>query len=213
MNTPATRISLLQRLLDRDDAEAWEAFDAIYRPVIYRLLGKWGLQEADRHEVAQEVFSAVSQSLRKFHHREDIGSFRGWLTTITRNKLVDMLKSRERLPESIGGSDFQTWLAECPQPESLASAGQGLSRWDLEQRRALFAWAAKKVQHKVQPSTWRAFQQTAVRGVAPCDVAKEMKTTVGWVYVARSRVLARLRELVEATGEIEWGPEEDHHAM
>lgn len=201
MESPATRKSLLLRLSDRKDGEAWGIFHAIYRPVLDRLLSQWGLQEADRQEVIQEVFTAVAASIRGYRTQSHAGAFRGWLATITRNKVVDLLRDQKKFPQTLGGSDFLQWLATCPEPN--AQFGSELSRWDIEQRRSLFHWAALQVQRNVQPRTWQAFYLTAVRGKDVSQVAEEMEASPGWVYVARSRVLARLKDIIQNLGEID----------
>lgn len=203
MTTPMTSPSLLNRLLDHKDADAWATFDSIYRPALDRLLTNWGLQTADRQEVIQETFAAVSKSLAGYRPQAENGSFRGWIAKITRNKMVDLLKAKQRLPQTAGGSDFQVWLAQCPDEGQVVEGIHALSRWDLESRRAVFAWAAREVQTKVQSKTWLAFQGTAIEGKSAKDVAHELGASVGWVYVSRSRVLTKLRETVQATGEFE----------
>lgn len=204
MTTPMTSPSLLIRLLDHEDAEAWATFDSIYRPALERLLTKWGLQAADRQEVIQETFAAVSKSLERYRPQGVNGSFRGWLAKITRNKMVDLLKAKQRLPQTAGGSEFQVWLAQCPdEGQVVAGYGPALSRWDLESRRAVFAWAAREVRARVQPKTWLAFHRTAVDGKSPKEVATELGASLGWVYVSRSRVLTKLRETVQSTGEFD----------
>ncbi len=205
MNTPLTRPSLIARLTDRDDAEAWEAFHAIYQPLLERLLRQWGLQSADASEVIQEVFSAVTTAIEKYEARDHQGAFRGWLAQITRHKMVDLIKSNQRFPSTSGGSDFLRWLNEQPASESL-------SRWDIEHHRAIFRWAAERVRKRVQPQTWEAFFRTAVQGQTMSEVAQALSVDVGWIYVARSRVLTRLRETVSETAELtsEWrGPSDE----
>src|SRR5690606_2973981 len=107
-----------------------------------------------------------------------------------KHKMVDLMRGRARFPKTVGGSDFQTWLNEQPETEKA-------SRWDIEYRRSAFAWAATQVRRQVKARTWQAFEATVVRGEAVADVAREMGVAAGWIYVARGRVLARLRELVQ----------------
>jgi RNA polymerase sigma-70 factor (ECF subfamily) len=68
--------------------------------------------------------------------------------------------------------------------------------WDAEHERRLFAWAAEQVRSHVEPATWQAFWQTAVEGRPAKDVAAELGLNVASVYVAKGRVLARLKEVI-----------------
>lgn len=194
MSEPQTRPSLIARLQDADDAEAWTAFVEIYQPLLQRIIRRWGLQPADAAEITQEVLAAVSARVGDFEKREQSGAFRGWLATITRNKLVDFVRSRDRDVTGRGGTDFRRWLEE--QPESSDELASGQSRWDLHARRAVFSWAAATVRQQVHERTWAAFQQTAIEGHPVAEVARRLDADVGWVYVARSRVLTRLRRTV-----------------
>lgn len=194
MSEPLTRPSLIARLHDAEDAEAWTAFVEIYQPLLERIVRRWGLQPADAAEITQEVLAAVLTRVGDFEMRKQCGAFRGWLATIARNKLVDFVRSRDRDLAGRGGTDFRRWLEE--QPASCDERASGQSRWDLHARRAVFAWAAAKVRQQVHERTWAAFQQTAIEGRSAAEVARELDADVGWVYVARSRVLARLRRTV-----------------
>lgn len=195
MANPPTRPSLIARLSSADDTEAWQTFVAIYEPMLVRLSRRWGLQEADSREVVQEVLTAVAESIDRYEPRGHSGAFRGWLAAITRHKMADLMTARSRFPSSGGGSDFHAWIAE--QPQDAPQRGlESRSRWDIEQRRAVFAWAADRVRKQVQQRTWVAFYRTAVLGEAASTVAADLDANVGWVYVARSRVFARLRKTV-----------------
>src|SRR5436190_4436923 len=120
--TPSTRASLLLRLRDPKDHEAWVEFVDLYEPVTYRLLRRHGLQDADAREVMQELFLAVSRSIDRWDPAKQRGSFRGWLRRVTRNLVINWLKHRERRVIATGGSDLQTMLEMLPAdsgPETL----------------------------------------------------------------------------------------------
>lgn len=196
---PETRPSLIVRLASGDDTSAWDAFVAIYRPMLLRLATRWGLQDADAQDLVQEVLVAVSRSIENYQPQEHVGSFRGWLAQIARHKFADLLARRKRQAIGSGQTDVHLWLAQLPEPSATAS------RWDWELRRELFQWAAKIVAHSSHRQTWEAFQRTAIDGQPIDAVAKQLGISVGQVYVARSRVLSRIRRAVES-----WS---DHDAM
>src|SRR5688500_17383365 len=94
--TPTTRASLLIRLRDAQDHEAWVEFVSIYEPVAYRLLRRHGLQDADALEVLQDLLMAVNRSIDRWDTSRERGSFRGWLRRVTRNLVINWLKQRDR---------------------------------------------------------------------------------------------------------------------
>jgi RNA polymerase sigma factor (sigma-70 family) len=193
---PETRPSLLIRLRDARDQQAWSLFLEIYQPLIHRLARRRGLQEADAREVTQEVLLAVSGSIERWEADPARGTFRGWLTTVARNLVVNFLIRQGRHPRGSGDSDVKRRLDEQPAPEGEASAF-----FDLEAKRQTFHWAAEQIREEFREATWQAFWKTAVDDVAVNEVARELKITVGSVYVARSRVMKRLREKIEEVRE------------
>lgn len=189
--TPTTRASLLFRLRDSQDHEAWVEFVSLYEPMAYRLLRRHGLQDADARDVTQEFFIAVSKSIDRWDPAKELGSFRGWLRRVARNLFINWLKQREHRVFATGSSDAQAMLNMLP-----ADSGPETVEFDKELRRALFQRAAQRVRGQVQPATWQAFWETAVVGTSPADAAKKLGMQVGAVRVAKCRVLARLQTAV-----------------
>ena len=194
--TPETRPSLLLRLRDPQDERAWCEFVEIYEPLIERLARRKGLQHADARELVQEVLVAVSGAIDRFNPDRSVGSFRGWLFRITRNLMINRLKREGRHAAGTGNSDFQRWLEEHPDPACDQTA-----EFDLEYRRQLFQWAAERVQESFQKTTWQAFWRTCVEQQSIEDTGRELGISRAAVYVARSRVMARLRTEVEEADE------------
>lgn len=194
---PTTRPSLLFRLRDWQDHEAWVEFVSLYEPVVYRLLQRHGLQDADAREVMQDLLLAVSRSIDRWDPAKQRGSFRGWLRQVTRNLVINWLKQRERRAVATGGSDLQAMLDNLP-----ADAGPETVEFDQALRRALFQRAAEKVRGGVQPATWQAFWETGVVGTSPESAARKLGMSVGAIRVAKCRVLARLRAAVKEIEEV-----------
>jgi len=188
---PQTRPSLLVRIRDAEDDEAWGQFVEIYAPLVYGFLRKHGLQDADAGDLTQETLRAVARAAGDLEYDPERGTFRAWLFTIVRNKLRNFLASPKRRERGAGDSDAQQRLAEIPDPED------GSAWWDQEYERRIFRWAAEQVRTEVQPKTWQAFWMTAVDGQPVKAVAKELGLTLASVYLAKSRVTARLKEHVQ----------------
>ena len=189
--TPTTRASLLFRLRDWHDHEAWVEFVSLYEPVAYRLLRRHGLQDADAREVVQQLLIAVSRSIDRWDPDKDRGTFRAWLRRVVRNLVINWLKARGRSVNAAGGSDMMAMLDMLP-----TDPGPETAEFDEELRRALFQRAAEQVKQEVQPVTWQAFWETAVIGTSAADAARKLQMEVGAVRVAKCRVLARLRAAV-----------------
>lgn len=187
---PQTRLSLLARLRAPGDEAAWHEFVGLYEPLVYRLARRSGLQDADAHDLCQDVFRTVSGAIGRWD--PTLGSFRAWLARIARNLMLNLLARQKRHPRGTGDSNMQALLAELPDPDPESTV-----LFDGEYRRRLFEWAAEAVRPEFTLKTWEAFWRTAVDGRRPKEVADELGLTVGAVYIARSRVLARLRGQIE----------------
>ena len=185
-----TRASLVLRLGDPADDLAWNEFLQIYEPMLFRLAMRWGLQQADALEVVQETLLAVAKAVPGFDRNQHSGAFRGWLASITRNKLADHLTRSRRHVRGSGDSNVHRWL------DQVACETSDVSVWDWNEKQQVFAWAARRVRQQVNESTWQAFHRTSVLGETVAVVARELEMREGMVYVARSRVMARLRDAV-----------------
>jgi RNA polymerase sigma-70 factor (ECF subfamily) len=184
----------LLRLRDTDDDEAWNEFVRIYTPLLFGHCRRHGLQDADAADVAQEVMRVVAAQMPDFRYDAERGKFRGWLLQTTRHRLHKFFSRRDRAPEPASATTFERYVDR--EPDSAEQA-----RWEDEYRQRLFDWAADKAQAEFQPATWRAFWLTAVDSLSVKETAARLGISVGAVYIARSRVIARLRELIETVAD------------
>ncbi len=189
---PLTRVSLLTRLRDGDDVDAWREFVQLYGPVVYGFARKRGLQDADAADLMQEVLRSVARNADRMEYDPRRGTFRGWLYTVTRNKIYNFLSSQKNRPKATGDTGSQERLDSIPD-----RAPDREDDWELEYQRQLSAKAMELVKPEFQANTWKAFWGTAVEGRGAQEVGAELKMTPGAVYVAKSRVLARLRDEVQ----------------
>ncbi len=190
--SPVTRQSLLVRMRDTEDSSAWHEFVQIYAPLIHAYSRRRGLQDADAADIAQQVLQSVAQAMPGFEYDRGKGSFRGWLFTITRNHLIKVIKKQQRQAAGTGDTNLHQMLAQQPAGDSEEEL------WNEEHERRLFAWAAEKARVEFQEKTWQAFSLVAVEGAKAADAARRLKMSVGAVYIAKSRVTARIRELVQS---------------
>ena len=196
-NALTTRASLLLRLGDPQDHEAWTEFVSLYEPIIYRLMRQHGLQDADARDVMQELLLVVSRNIDRWQPRHEHGSFRGWLRRVIRNLVIHWLKRRGRDVVPKGDCDLQSLIDLTPSPGDPDSI-----EFDLEVHRELFQRASQQVREEVRDTTWNAFWETVVLGKTPADTASKLGMSVSAVRVAKCRVLARVRAVVAAREEI-----------
>jgi RNA polymerase sigma-70 factor (ECF subfamily) len=191
--SPETRPSLLIRIRDGQDRQAWEDFVDIYAPLIFGFARNHHMQDADAADLTQDVLTRVHRSIMRFDYDAHRGKFRSWLFTITQNALRRRCAVACREPQGTGDTAMRRLLEEIPDD---AHEFDG-DFWQREYRRCLFRWAAKKIQVDFHPTTWRAFWETVVEDCSPGDVAQKLDMSLGAVYTAKSRVLARLRDELE----------------
>ncbi|MCS6865513.1 MAG: sigma-70 family RNA polymerase sigma factor [Gemmataceae bacterium] len=190
---PVTRVTLLARIKDGRDTDAWREFVQLYGPVVYRFARNRGLQDADAADLMQDVLRSVARNAHRMDYDPQRGTFRGWLYTVTRNKIYNFLSSQRNRPRGSGDTDAHERLDATPARDDDGPDAD----WEKEYQRELSARAMEIVKGEFQPSTWAAFWQTAVEGKAAADVGAQLKMSPGAVYVAKSRVLARLRDEVQ----------------
>ena len=186
---PDTRLSLILRIQDGADDEAWEEFVEIYQPLVQRIVQRRNLQYADAVEVTQEVLSRVAQSIRQWNPDHQKSTFRGWLYRITRNLTIDFLRqaSRDRLRAGDGTS-----LSDVAEPSESESM-----EFRAEYERQLFHWAAERLKPRIKTRNWDAFWMSTVEGLPIEQVAQRLGIECGTIYVARSRIMSRLSQLIQ----------------
>jgi len=185
-----TSASLLERLSDRSDSEAWTRLVELYSPLIRGWLGRYELSGSDADDLSQTVLTAVVANLPNFEHNGRVGAFRTWLRTITVNSVRQKFRRDRKTAGSPGGSAFLASLDELDDPDS------GLSHvWDQAHDahvlRTVLTWA----EPEFEPRTWLAFRRQVFDEARPKTVAAELEMTVNAVLVAKSKILKRLREL------------------
>src|SRR5260221_14604862 len=155
---PVTRPSLLVRIRDTDDKEAWRLFVDLYAPMIYGFARRRGLQDADAADLTQDVFRTVA--VQKLDYDSQRGTFRGWLYTVTRNRVHDFLNRRRHQVQAAGDTATYDALSEEPARDDDDSV-----QWDRDYQQRLFQWAAEQVRGEFEETTWQAFWRVAVECV------------------------------------------------
>ena len=194
---PTTRPSLLVRIRSRDDQDAWGEFVEIYAPLIHSYARRRGLQEADAANLTQDVLGSVMKNAERFEYDPSRGRFRSWLLTVTRNRVNDFFSGLKRQTRGSGDTVVRSVLEQEP--------GRDEEDWNEDYRHRLFHWVAEKIRAEFQETTWQAFWKTAVEGQSGQQVAEDLAISVGAVYIAKSRVLSRLKVRVrEVDDDNDW---------
>ncbi len=180
-SSSSTSLSLLDRVRQREEA-AWQRLVELYGPLVYRWCRTWGLAATDAADIGQQVCLSIFQSVNQFEHRGIKGAFRAWLKTITRRKVVDHWRCRATDPDSLSSD-----IAEIAKKD-LDDAGSASDEAVL-----LYHRAAELIKVDFNETTWRAFWMSVVEERPIADIAQELRISPNAVYIAKSRVLTRLR--------------------
>ena len=194
-DVPPTRASLLLRLRDSQDEEAWRQFVDRYAHVVYGYVRKQGLQDADASDVCQDVLAGVAGAVARLEYDPTKGAFRNWLFTIVRRKLANWRQAQAGRPGGSGDNAIQQLLEQHP------AAASGEAEWEAEWQKRMFTWACEQARREHSTASWLAFWHTAVDGLSGKQAAEELGLSVAAVYHARGRVLSRLKELVRSAQE------------
>jgi RNA polymerase sigma-70 factor (ECF subfamily) len=179
-----TRPSLLLRVRDARDTEAWQAFVDIYGPLVYRAGRRRGLQDADAADFMQEVLTEVAQGMRTFQYQPERGRFRDWLGTVTRRKLTRFCAKKQRGAAAAGGD------ATLNHVDAPAADPEWIDAFNAH----LVAVALERIRGHFEPTTWRAFERAWRDNQSAAQTASELQVPIEAVYLAKSRVLKRLEE-------------------
>ena len=186
---PETNHSLIARVQDLDDGASWTEFLEIYQPVVFRMARKRGLQDADAHDVVQQVSVSISRAIGRWEESPDKPPFRAWLATIARNAINNSLTRRPRDAASGSSSVIDLLNAQPVAAETSAEIR-------AEAKKEFVRWAAEQIHGEFTTDTWDVFWRTAIEGQPIADVVKTTERTAGSIYVIRYRVIARLKEKI-----------------
>ena len=185
---PETRHSLIQRLQDGGDNAAWEEFASIYRPVIVRIALRKQMQFDDAEDLAQQVLLLVLKNINKWKSDPARARFRTWLQTVVRSATMNAWSRRPK-DQASGGTDSLQQRHQRPDKADSLS-------FDLEWQRETLRWVAQQVRGEFESTTWTAFWDTAIEQLPAQEVAEKIGRSVGAVYIARSRVMQRIKQRI-----------------
>ncbi len=186
-----TRQSLLLRA-QSGAQDAWTDLMDLYRPLIIGWLNRQGVPARDLEDLSQDILLSVVKHLPAFQHSGRLGAFRSWLRTIVRNRTTDYWRATDAGTQASGGSGATAALQQLADPDSDLNR-----QWDEEHDRYVLGCLLDLVVAEFEPATLRAFRRLALDGAGGAEVAEELGMSVAAVYVAKSRVLQRIRQEAE----------------
>jgi len=186
-----TRQSLLLRARTGEE-EAWKDLTDLYRPLILGWLSRQGVPAVELEDLSQDILLSVVQHLPSFEHSGHRGAFRSWLRTIVCNRTTDYWRAVGARTPASGGSGATAALQQIADPDSDLNR-----QWDEEHDRYVLGCLLDLVQQEFEPTTLLAFRRLALDGASGAEVAGELGLSVAAVYMAKSRVLQRIRQEAE----------------
>lgn len=181
---PKTRVTLLARLGNPQDKEAWDEFVALYGPCIFNFARRRLPQDEDAADVMQEVLSAVLRG----NYQRPKGRFQKWLLTILLNEIRDFHTARARRSAvDAGGAALR--LEEEP--------ARAEEEWEKDRRQHLFHAAANRVRARTSEAHWQVFVRSALESQTGQEVAAALKVSVTNVYAIKSRILKEIKEEID----------------
>lgn len=189
MSQPETRASLILQLTGQASEPAWVEFVSSYEPFLMKLVLRRGVPNRHAPDVTQQIFLAIARSVRGWQDDGKPESFRRWLNRVAQNVVIRFMTRERRQPGGTGGSDLVEFLETVPaDPDQQHVA-------DYE--RELILWAADQVRGEFRETSWLAFHETVIQACEVADVAIELGVSAGSIYMSRSRIMARIRGIID----------------
>jgi len=194
--TPATRITLLQRLKDVDDQRSWQEFFDTYHRLIHTVARKAGLTEAEAQDAVQETVIAVAKKIPGFEYVQGRDSFKGWLLQITRWKVTDQFRKRLPVspPEPTATGTGTSFIGRVPDPAPNVLEAVWQAEWDNH----LLRTALQRVKRQVATEHYRVFRLYVVENQPAPQVAEAMGVSVDQVYLIKHRVTQLVKKELQS---------------
>ena len=188
---PSTQDTLVAALCAEPfDTEAWARFVSLYGPHVVAWCRRYGLQEDDARDVAQNVLVQFMRQAARFRH-DGSKKFRGYLRTITHAAWCDWVEKHKRVVVAVGGEGMKKMLAQIPARDDL------IDSLEVQYDRELLAVAMEQIRGRVEPRTWEVFRLLAVEGLSGKEVVDRTGMKLGSAFAARHKVQQMLKDAVE----------------
>lgn len=191
-----TRLSLLSRLKDYDDNDSWHDFFYTYWKLIYGMAKRSGLNEVEAQEVVQETIIAVSKHMPDFKYDRTKGSFKGWLLQLTRWRIQDQLRKRQRDAKLVAPRDDESSgtriMDSIPDPVGINAV------WEDEWQKNAIEAALQKVKERIKPKQYQVFDLYVLKGWPISKITATLGVNFAQIYLAKYRVTALIKKEIKA---------------
>jgi len=186
-NNWATRVTLLEKLSDRHDEDAWRDFVSYYRGFIYGLIRRMGMSHSDADEIVQLVLLKSWDKLPDFRYDPSRGKFRGWLGRVTANAV------RNYIRDSTGrfvALENENGIA-INEKEFLSSSSEIERMAEEEWQEYLPRLAWKNISGNFGDNVKKVYE-LLLQACGPEEIAEQLGIAVSSVYVYKKRVQDKL---------------------
>lgn len=184
-----TRATLLARIRDNRDTEAWGEFYSLYGPLLFRYARARGLSEDDAEEVRAKCYESIVKNIAKFEYDRSRGSFKAWLRTLVNRRVAELW--RKRREQQADSATLRQRAADDPTPEDI---------FDRQWKRQHIRYCVERVREQVAENTYKAFCMIVLDGKSVADACSALDMNANQVYQAKSRVLRRVRDQMTKIG-------------
>ena len=182
-----TKKTLLAKISDGDDNISWDEFFEMYRPLIFIRGRDFGFNKTECDDLTQLVMSEIFKMRNTFSYNPSKGRFRDYMKKIIFHQALRLKK------ESMQGKMYVEL------PENLIENSDELEQsWQAEWEAQQMKMALDELKHKLEPVTYQAFDLYALQNCAAEDVAAWLKISVNSVYLAKTRSIAKLKEIISS---------------
>jgi RNA polymerase sigma-70 factor (ECF subfamily) len=197
-----TRSTLLCKIRDWRDEKSWQDFYTLYRKMVLRIAQKSGLNNIAAEEVMQDTMVAVATSIDHYKYEPEHCSFKGWLLHLTRCRIADYYRKKQRRIPSVALDLLKNIDADKKIEELPALLPD--SEWDVEWQKGLMEVALDNIRSKVNPRHFQAFDFYVIKNWPPAKVAQTLNISLAQIYLAKYRISARLKKEIQSLKE-KWG--------
>lgn len=184
MDIPSTITSSLLEGVRTNQQDAWNRLVRLYFPLVYSWCRKAGLKPEDSSDIGQNVFKGVSQGIKNFTREKPADTFTGWLRTITKRRIFDFRKKNSSQPVAYEG-DIHS-VADIIE-EEIPTEGSEQDYF------VLLRGVLEIVKKEFEEKTWNIFWRYVVEETPLEDVTTEFNVNANSVYLAKSRILKKIR--------------------
>jgi RNA polymerase sigma-70 factor (ECF subfamily) len=157
-----------------------------------RFARKLGLNEEEAEDAAQETLISFARSYREGQYDRRQGKLSSWLFGIARHRVLDVVRRRRSKEVNVGDQEGESsFWSRVGDPRQASEAFE--ESW----RETVFENCLAQVRREIKAATFEAFELLTMKQMSPEAVAEQLGITRNAVFIAKHRVVTKLRERVQ----------------